>query len=188
MTGGQPIDGPLTPADIAKQVAAEGREAGHRRQRRARQVSVRLFLRRHPHPPPRRARRRAARAARDSRRHGAALRPDVRGGEAPPPQARQVPGSRQARRHQRARVRRLRRLRRAIELRVGRAGGNRIRPQAHDRPVLVQQGLLVREGLLPVVRDRRRRHAAQAAEGRGARLFRPAGAPFPAPRSPTTSS
>ena len=44
MTGGQPVDGPLSPADIAQQVAAEGREAHRRRQRRARQVSVRLLL------------------------------------------------------------------------------------------------------------------------------------------------
>ena len=92
------------PADRRPALARRHREAGrrgrrqahHRRQRRAGQVSVRLFLERHPHPSSRRARRRAARAARDRRRHGAALRPDVRRGEAPPAQARQVRRSRRS--------------------------------------------------------------------------------------------
>ena len=75
-------------------------------------------------------------------RHRADLRPDLRGREAPPPQARRVPRSRQARRHQRARLRRLRRLRRAVELRLGAAARNRMGPQAHHRPVELQQGLI----------------------------------------------
>ena len=48
--------------------------------------------------PPRPPRRRAARAARGRRRHRARLRPDVRGREAPPPQARPLPRSRAAHR------------------------------------------------------------------------------------------
>ena len=36
---------------------------------------------------------------------------------------------------------------------------DRVRPQAHDRPVVVQQGLLVRQRLLPELRHRRRRHS-----------------------------
>ncbi len=57
MTGGQPVDGPLTPAEIARQLAAEGRRADRRRQRRPGQVPGRLLRRRHRDPPPRRARR-----------------------------------------------------------------------------------------------------------------------------------
>ncbi len=41
-------------------------------------------------------------------------------------------------------------------------------PQAQDRPVELQQGLLVREGLLPELRRRRRRQAAQADRARSA--------------------
>ena len=44
-----------------------------------------------------------------------------------------------------------------IELRLGAAAGDRVRPQAHHRPVVLQQGLLLREGLLPVLRHRARR-------------------------------
>ena len=164
MTGGQPVDGPLDGAEIARQVAAEGVERDRRRHRRAGQVSavsrstsgVPVHHRDELDPVQRELREVAG-------RDGAALRPDLRGGEAPPPQARQVPRSREARRHQRARLRRLRRLRRAVELRVGRAGRDRVRPQAHDRPVVVQQGLFVREGLLPELRHGRGRTAPQAA-------------------------
>ena len=42
------------------------------------------------------------------------LRSDLRGGKAPPPQARPIPRSRQARLHQRSRLRRLRRLRHQV--------------------------------------------------------------------------
>ena len=40
------------------------------------------------------------------------------------------------------------------------AGGNRVRPQARDRPVVVQQGLLLPERLLPELRQRGGRAAA----------------------------
>ena len=114
MTGGQPVDGPLTPQDIARQVAGRGRQAPRRGDRRAgRSIRRAYFAERDPHPSSRRARRGAARAARDRGRDGPDLRPDLRGREAPPAQARHVRRSREARRHQRARVRRLRRLRRA---------------------------------------------------------------------------
>ena len=76
------------------------------------------------------------------------------------------PDPAEARRHQRAGVRGLRRLQREVQLPLGRAGGNRVRPQARHRPVLVQQGLLVREGLLPELRHGRGRAAAQAQGGR----------------------
>ena len=66
---------------------------------------------------------------------GADLRPDLRRREAPPPQARHVRRPGQARRHQRAGLRRLRRLLVQVELPVGRAARDRVRPQARDRPV-----------------------------------------------------
>ncbi len=46
-----------------------------------------------------------------------------------------------------------------IELRLGAAARDRMGPQAHHRPVELQQGFFLREGLLPVVRDRARRQA-----------------------------
>ena len=189
MTGGQPVDGPISPAHIAQQVRGRRRGEDRRRYRRARQVPVRLFRERHRDPRPRRARRRAAQAARNAGLHGAALRPDVRRGEAPAQEARQVSRSGEARGHQRARLRRLRRLRDQVELRFGRAGRDRVRPQAHDRPELVQQGFLLREGLLPELRHRRGRHAAEAEEGGGRRVSRLARSRAAGDRaSPTASS
>ena len=142
MTGGQAVDGELTVPQITRQVAAEGARrivvvtdepgkfaAGHR---------VRAG---HHGAPPRRARRRAARAARSARPHDPGVRPDLRGREAAAAQARQVPGSARAGVHQRRGVRRLRRLLRPVQLRVGAAAGDARRPQAHHRPVGVQQGL-----------------------------------------------
>ena len=119
MTGGQRNDGGLTVPMIARQVAAEGVEQHRRRHRRAGQISDEHRLAAgHHDPSSRRARRRCRRELRDvPGRLGADLRPDLRGREAPPPQARPVPRSRQARLHQRAGLRGLRRLRRAVELR-----------------------------------------------------------------------
>ncbi len=59
-----------------------------------------------------------------------------------------------ARHHQRTRLRRLRRLRRAIELRLGATAGDRMGPQAHHRSIELQQGLFLRQRLLPVLRHR----------------------------------
>ena len=145
MTGGQPHDGPLTvPRDHAAG-RGRGRQDGRRRHRRAGQVPAerRLRARRHD-PPSRRARRRAARAARDPGPHRAGLRPDLRRREAPPPQARHLPRSGQARVHQRRGLRGLRRLLGEEQLRVGEAARDRARPQAPDRPEQLQQGLLLR--------------------------------------------
>ena len=114
MTGGQANDGGLTVPQVARQVAAEGAKrvvvvtdepdkypsgtawpAGLTVHHRDDLMAVQKEL------------------ARDSRRHRADLRPDLRGGKAPPPQAPHVSRSRQARHHQRTRLRGLRRLRRA---------------------------------------------------------------------------
>ncbi len=90
MTGGQPVDGPLDRAD--------DRAAGGGRRRDARSSSSPTSRDKYPTAPasPTASRcttatswTRAARAARERRRIGAGLRPDLRGREAPPPQARQ---------------------------------------------------------------------------------------------------
>ena len=169
MTGGQRNDGNITVPQIAAEMAAEGAKrvvvvtdepwkypagtkwpAGLTIHHRDDLQEVQKEL------------------ARGAGLHGADLRPDLRRREAPPPQARPVPRSGQARRHQRAGLRGLRRLRREVELRLGAAARDRVRPQAHHRPVELQQGLLLREGLLPVLRHgggreaqaRQRRRAA----------------------------
>ena len=63
-------------------------------------------------------------------------------------------------------LRRLRRLLGAVELHFGRAAGNRDGPQAHHQPVDLQQGLFLPEGLLPVLRHHRRRQAAPPRAGK----------------------
>ena len=77
---------------------------------------------------------------------------------------------------QRARLRGLRRLRQEVELPVGPARGDRVRPQDPDPPGLVQQGLLVRRGRLPVVPDGR---ARQGGPRGGAARRRPLPEPEP---------
>ena len=152
--------------------AADHEQPGRRRRGQAR----------HRHRPAREVRRRGARApasrcttatsstassassARLKGTHGHHLRPDLRHREAPPPQARQDGRPRQARGHQRAGLRRLRRLLGAEQLPVGRAGRDRVRPQAPHQPEHLQQGLLLREGLLPELRHRRGRAAEEAEE------------------------
>ena len=168
MTGGQSVDGPLSVPQITREVLAEG----------ARRVVVVTdepdkyplnagFAPGVDHPPSRRARRGAARAARDRGHHGAGLRSDLRRREAAPAQARPDGRSAAARGDQRAGVRGLRRLRPRLELRLDRAGRDRVRAQAPDRSVELQQGLLLPERLLPELRHGRRRAIAQAkARGR----------------------
>ena len=168
MTGGQMNDGNLSVPKIAAQVAAEGAK---------RVVVVSDEPKKYPpgtkwpegitfhHRDDLQAVQQEL--SRNPRLHRSDLRPDLRRREAPPAKARHVPRSRQARHHQRARLRGLRRLRREVELRLGAAAGDRVRPQAHHRPVVLQQGLLLREGLLPVVRHRARR-AVEEGQGRRA--------------------
>ena len=173
MTGGQPHEGGLTVDMIARQVRAEGVERiAVVSDEPGKYGTARSFRRRttfHHRDD-------LDLVQRDLRevqgRLGAALRPDLRGGKAPPAQARHVPGSRQARRHQRTRLRRLRRLRRAVELRLDPAGGDRIRPQAPHRPVELQQGFLLPQRLLPVLRHRARRKDPQGGRGSPARPIR----------------
>ena len=70
---------------------------------------------------------------------------------------------------QRARLRGLRRLRQEVELPVGAPGGDRVRPQDADPPGLLQQGLLLRRGRLPVLPHGR---AGQGRPPRGTRAAR----------------
>ena len=168
MTGGQANDGGLTVPQIARQVAAEG----------AKKVVVVTdepwkYAKNEdwPHGLTIHHRDDLNEVQKEPRggsgRHGPDLRPDLRGREAAAPQARHVPRSRQARHHQRTGLRGLRRLRRQVELRVGAAAGDRVGPQAHHRPVELQQGLLLRQGLLPVLRDGARRAAEEGHRRRG---------------------
>ena len=162
MTGGQPVDTNLDAAMIARQVRAEGVEPHRHRLRRAGEISGRCRLPARRHLPPSRRHPGAPEGADGrSRRLRPDLRPDLRRREAPPPQARRISRSEPARLHQRAGLRRLRRLRRQVQLRRDPAGRNPVRSQAADRPVGVQQGLFLPEGLLPELRDGRGRRADQ---------------------------
>ena len=147
MTGGQPVDGPISVPQICQQLRGEnvarivvtsdepekyqgvdlgGIRVHHRReldalQRELREIpGVTVLI--HDQTC---AAESAAAARRTSSRPG-------------PPHADQQRG-----------LRRLRRLRRAIELPVGGAAGNALRPQARHRPVQLQQGLLCAEGFCP---------------------------------------
>ena len=163
MTGGQPVEGAMTVPQIAQQVLAEG----------ARRVVV---VADEPDKYPKHAgfpagvviRHRddldaVQRELRDiAGPHRSHLRSDLRRGETPPPQARQISRSAGARLHQRCRMRRLRRLLGQIELYRGAADRDRTRPQAPHRPVELQQGFFLPQGLLPELCHCPRRHAAQA--------------------------
>ena len=165
MTGGQPVDGPLSVTQLVAQLEAEGLErivvVADERERDAigrLPSGVPLHPRDELEAGP-------ARAARDRGRHGAGLRADLCRREAPPPQARQISRPGATRLHQRACLRRLRRLLEQVELRLRRAGRDRVRPQARDRPVVLQQGLFLPRRLLPELRHRRGRQAAQGQGG-----------------------
>ena len=117
MTGGQSLDGGMTVPMIVSQVLAEGIEKvvvvtdePHKYPSGVIPQGVPVYHRRDLQSVQKELREVAGRVR-------AGLRPDLRGREAPPPQARPVPRSRQARVHQSGRVRGLRRLRRQVELR-----------------------------------------------------------------------
>ena len=149
------------------------------RHRRTGEVRLRRAARtRDPHRPPARARPGPARAARGAGGECAHLRPDLRGGEAPATKARGDGGPGPPGVHQPPGLRGLRRLQREVELPLGAPARHRVRAQAPHRPVRLQQGLLLRRGLLPELRDRA---GGEAAPGRGAyrssrRARRPPGA------------
>src|SRR5580693_9693380 len=82
----------------------------------------------------------------------------------------------QAHLHQSTSLRRLRRLRARLQLHGDRAAGNGIRAQAAYQPIELQQGFLLRRGILPELRDRAWWTLAQA---RGDSAFRPVSAAGP---------
>ena len=108
----------------------------------------------------------AARAARGAGRLSHRLRADLRRGETTAAQEGPVPRPRPPDPHQHRRVRGLRRLRRAVQLRLAGARRDGARPQAGRGPVLVQQGLLVPRGVLPLLRHGRGREDPQGGHGR----------------------
>ena len=168
MTGGQSNDGGLTVPQVARQVAAEGAK---------RVVVVTDEPDKYPHDTAWPAgltihhrddlNRGAEGAGGNPGRHGADLRSDLCGGKTPPPQAAHVPRSGQAGHHQRTGLRRLRRLRRQVELRLGAATGDRVGPQAHHRPVELQQGFFLHQRFLSVIRHGARRQAEKGRRRRG---------------------
>ena len=172
MTGGQPAEGGLTVSQIAHQVWAEGAKRLAIVSDDPGKYPSGLFPARRDRPSSPRDGPGPARTARDQGSLRSDLRPDLRRREAPPPQARAVSGSAEARLHQRSRLRRLRRLLAGLELRLGPAARHRIRPQAPDRPVELQQGLFLRRGILPELCHRPWRHAEARPDLVG--RFRPA--------------
>ena len=135
MTGGQPNEGGLTAPQIARELRAEGvgtivvvtDEPARRTIDRAR-----LPPRRHGAPPRRARRACSARCARSPASRRIDLRPDLRRREAAPPQARHVPRPRPPRLHQPELVcEGCGDCGVQVELRLGRAARDRVRPQAH---------------------------------------------------------
>ncbi len=166
MTGGQPVDGPLTVPAIVQQMAAEGitRIAivaddpdRHRNSslpswvtidHRDRLEAIQTELREHPgcsvliydQTCATERRRRRKRGARET---GNATCHDQRG-----------------------RLRRLWRLLYGVQLRLDRTGRNRVRPQTARGSIHLQSRFLVPEGVLPQLRDCRRREAATSGTAR----------------------
>jgi hypothetical protein len=138
---------PFGAADHAKPARRRRGQAGHRDRRAEQEVRRRAAARGRDGAPPRRTGPHPARVPRAQGHDRHHLRPDLRDRKAPPPQARHPGGPGKARGHQRAGLRRLRRLLGAVELPVGGAAGDRIRPQAPHQPEHLQQGLFLREGL-----------------------------------------
>ena len=88
-----------------------------------------------------------------TRRHRARARPGVRHREAPQAQARQDRPAAGPGVHQRAGLRGLRGLRTQVQLPVGAAGADRVRPQDPRAPVLLQRRLQLPGRRLPGVHD-----------------------------------
>ncbi len=162
MTGGQPIEGGMTPVQILDELAAEGvKKLALVVDDPDRYLGVQL-----PAGATLRHRddngRDAARVSRIQRRLSHPLRPALRDRAATVAQARQVGRPRHPNLHPPRSLRRLRRLRKSLQLYGDRAARDRFRPQAPHQPVELQQGLFLRRWLLPQLRHRARRKAAQA--------------------------
>ena len=184
MTGGQHVEGQLSVGELARSLDAEGVE------RIVITTEDPVALRRTSALPAGtevRGRDRMLAAQRElaqvAGRHRADPRSGVRGRAAPRAQAREGARPAAAGADQRARLRGVRRLRREVELPVGRAGRDRVRPQDADPPGLVQQGLLLPRGRLPVVPDD---HPVRGGPRSRRRAVRTCRCPSPSPACPTT--
>ena len=164
MTGGQPVEGPLTVPQISRQLAAEGV---------ARIVVVTDEPEKHAGVEGFRAGRHRASSPRAARRSSAscATSPAPPSSSTTRPAPRKSAGGASAarspiRRSACSSTRRCAKVAatvRDIELPVGAAAGNPVRHQAPHRPVELQQGFLLHRGFLPELRHRAWRHARSAA-------------------------
>src|SRR5690349_23295470 len=186
MTGGQHHAGPLDPGIVSRQIAAEG----------VREI-VAVVDEKEPLPAglewapgvavrPREELDAVQRELREKKGVSAIIYVQTCATEKRRRRKRDEFRSSQARRHQRARLRRLRRLQRRIELPLGRAARDRVRQEADDQPIRLQQGLFLPERILPELRDRRGRRAAKRQGGRRRRFGLPGAFPAAAsgPRTP----
>jgi indolepyruvate ferredoxin oxidoreductase len=187
MTGGQPVDGAVACPQIARQVEAEGAKRIVARVRRSRKYPAPGPVpARHHLPSARRARRRAARAARGQGRHGLIYDQTC----AAEKRRRRKRGRSRSRASASSSTRRSAKAAAIARCSRTASRSSRWRPSsaasAHQ-PVDLQQGLLLRQRLLPELRHGRGR---QAEEARGAATRRSRGAlpdlPPPRCRTPTT--
>ena len=148
---------------------ARGRPAHHRHGRGPQPLSRRRARRHRRGARPQAAAREPAGARRGRRRDRPHPRPGVRRRAAPLAQARQGARARRARLDQRARLRGLRRLWPEVELPVGPTGRDRVRAQDPDPPGVLQQGLLLPRGRLPLLPHRRAGGEGEAQHARARR-------------------
>ena len=126
MTGGQPLEGSLSVAQLVGQLAAEGLERIEVVADEAEAANIGALPAGVRVRPRERAGSGPAQPARDQGHHGPDLRPDLCRREAPPPQARQPRRPGPPRGHQRHGLRGLRRLLEQVQLRLGAAGRDRV--------------------------------------------------------------
>ena len=141
MTGGQRPASGMTVPQIVGRAAGRGGGPGHRHHRGPRPLPAREAAPRGGRVGPHPDRRGPAGPRGHTRRHRARARPGVRHREAPQAQAGQGRPAADPGVHQRADLRGLRGLRAQVQLPVGAAGADRVRPEDPRAPVLLQRRL-----------------------------------------------